>query len=71
MTMETLEFVILPDGRVQEKVTGIAGKSCTEVTAAIEEALGVVVSQSNTAEYFAATSEVTTAVANQNSYSDW
>ncbi|MGB7519243.1 MAG: DUF2997 domain-containing protein, partial [Spirulinaceae cyanobacterium] len=28
--METLEFIIYPDGRVQEKVTGIVGCSCSE-----------------------------------------
>lgn len=36
--METLEFIIYADGRVQEKVTGITGNSCAEVTAAIEGA---------------------------------
>lgn len=50
--METLEFIIYPDGRVQEKVTGIVGKSCAEVTAAIESQLGRVVSSEKTAEYF-------------------
>jgi Protein of unknown function (DUF2997) len=54
MSMETLEFVIYPDGRVQEKVTGIVGQSCTVVTAAIESALGDVVTQSQTAEFFTA-----------------
>jgi len=34
--METLEFIIYPDGRVKETVTGIVGSSCQEVTAAIE-----------------------------------
>lgn len=53
MNMETLEFIIYPDGRVQEKVTGIVGTSCEAVTAAIEEQLGVVLSQETTAEYFA------------------
>ncbi|NCO73825.1 MAG: DUF2997 domain-containing protein [Cyanobacteria bacterium] len=52
MTMETLEFIIYPDGRVQEKVTGIMGKSCEEVTAAIEAQLGKVISQSKTSDYF-------------------
>jgi Protein of unknown function (DUF2997) len=52
--METLEFVIYPDGRVLEKVTGIVGASCAEVTAAIEAELGTVVSVQTTAEYFAA-----------------
>jgi Protein of unknown function (DUF2997) len=51
--METLEFIIYPDGRVQEKVTGIIGSSCAEVTAAIEALLGQVVSYEQTSEYFA------------------
>jgi hypothetical protein len=51
--METLEFVIYPDGRVQEKVTGITGQSCAEVTAAIEAQLGQVVVQELTSDYFA------------------
>lgn len=53
MNMETLEFIIHPDGRVQEKVTGIIGASCTEVTAAIESELGIVLTQESTSEYFA------------------
>jgi Protein of unknown function (DUF2997) len=52
MAMETLEFVIYPDGRVQEKVTGVVGSSCTKVTAEIEAALGRVVVQDPTAEFF-------------------
>ena len=52
MSMETLEFIIYPDGRVHEKVTGVVGQSCTVVTAAIESELGDVVSQSQTTEYF-------------------
>lgn len=51
--METLEFIIYPDGRVEERVTGIVGNSCAEVTAAIEAQLGRVVSQEQTSEYFA------------------
>ncbi|NJK41596.1 MAG: DUF2997 domain-containing protein [Acaryochloridaceae cyanobacterium SU_2_1] len=51
--METLEFVIYPDGRVQEMVTGIVGSSCSEVTAAIEAQLGQVVSYQPTSEFFA------------------
>lgn len=69
--METLEFIIYPDGRVQEKVTGIVGASCAEVTAAIEAQLGEVVSQKPTSEYFAqpVTSNTTTHV--QSSFSEW
>lgn len=50
--METLEFIIYPDGRVQEKVTGIVGKSCQEVTEAIEAQLGKVINQQKTDEYY-------------------
>lgn len=50
--METLEFIIYPDGRVEEKVTGIIGSSCAEVTAAIEEKLGIVLNQAQTSDYF-------------------
>ena len=52
MSMETLEFIIYPDGRVQERVTGVVGQSCTVVTTAIESALGEVISQTPTAEYY-------------------
>jgi Protein of unknown function (DUF2997) len=66
--METLEFVIYPDGRVQEKVTGVVGRSCAEVTAKIEAQLGRVISQEKTAEFFAPTIDpmtvVTTTVGN-------
>ena len=51
--METLEFIIYPDGRVQETVTGIIGSSCAEVTKAIEEKLGYVTTVQPTADYFA------------------
>ncbi|NJN21061.1 MAG: DUF2997 domain-containing protein [Leptolyngbya sp. RL_3_1] len=50
--METLEFIIHADGRVQEVVTGIVGKSCEEVTAAIEAQLGDVLRRESTAEYY-------------------
>ena len=68
--METLEFIIYPDGRVQEKVTGIIGASCAEVTKAIETELGIVLTQETTSEYFAQThpSETTTT---QVGFSDW
>lgn len=68
--METLEFVIYPDGRVQEKVTGIIGRSCAEVTAAIEAQLGQVVSVEQTSEYFAQTLELSAKVT-QTACSEW
>lgn len=69
--METLEFVIYPDGRVQEKVTGIVGASCAEVTAAIEAQLGQVLSQEQTSEFFAATNHLSAGVVSQTTVSEW
>ncbi|MEB3357845.1 MAG: DUF2997 domain-containing protein [Synechococcales bacterium] len=68
--METLEFIIHPDGRVEERVTGIQGSSCAEVTKAIEAQLGCVLHCEKTSEYFAQTNQ-TAATATQASYSNW
>ncbi len=68
--METLEFVIYPDGRVQETVTGITGRSCTEVTKAIEEKLGRVLTQENTSEFFAQTVHQSVSET-QTTHSEW
>lgn len=70
-SMETLEFVIYPDGRVQEKVTGIVGASCAEVTAAIEAQLGQVLVQEKTSEHFAQVVELSQAATAQASWSEW
>ena len=69
--METLEFIIYPDGRVKETVTGIVGASCQEVTAAIEEQLGVVIDQKPTSDYYAREQVQSDKVVAQNHYSDW
>ncbi|MBW4510068.1 MAG: DUF2997 domain-containing protein [Scytonematopsis contorta HA4267-MV1] len=71
--METLEFIIYPDGRVQEKVTGIIGASCAEVTAAIEAQLGLVLKQETTSDYYNANNvqQQNTAANTQTTFSDW
>ncbi|MBW4669751.1 MAG: DUF2997 domain-containing protein [Cyanomargarita calcarea GSE-NOS-MK-12-04C] len=69
--METLEFTIFPDGRVQEKVTGIVGASCAEVTAAIEAQLGIVVSHEPTSELFATKVQQSGVVNTQTFSSNW
>ncbi|MGK7888162.1 MAG: DUF2997 domain-containing protein [Leptolyngbyaceae cyanobacterium] len=69
--METLEFIIHPDGRVEEKVTGITGKSCLEVTKAIEEQLGCVLHTEKSAEYFAQTVQTSSHEASYASRSEW
>lgn len=69
--MEELEFVIYPDGRVVEKVTGIVGASCAEVTAAIEAQLGRVLSQDKTSEFFAQKLQQSAQATTQATFSDW
>lgn len=69
--METLEFIIYPDGRVQETVTGIVGNSCAEVTAAIEAQLGVVLNHEPTSEFFATEVQQSSLANTQSTYSDW
>lgn len=71
MSMETLEFIIYPDGRVQEKVTGIVGSSCAEVTAAIEAQLGLVLTQEPTSEFFTSAVQQTAAATAKATYSEW
>lgn len=70
MSMETLEFIIYPDGRVKEKVTGVVGSSCQEVTAAIEAQLGRVVSHEKTSEYYSQEDQLAQS-ANQTAFSNW
>jgi Protein of unknown function (DUF2997) len=71
--LETLEFIIYPDGRVQETVTGIIGASCAEVTALIEAQLGQVTSSQNTSEYFSVRPPMlsTNEASAQASFSQW
>ena len=69
--METLEFIIYPDGRVMETVTGIIGSSCAEVTSAIEAQLGTVVDIEQTSEFFAAQVYQTNVTTTQNALSQW
>ncbi|MEO0825324.1 MAG: DUF2997 domain-containing protein [Cyanobacteria bacterium J06635_15] len=71
--METLEFVIYPDGRVKELVTGIVGVSCAEVTAAIEAELGQVMAQEKTSDYYAQSAQQANESATQTqiSFSQW
>jgi Protein of unknown function (DUF2997) len=71
--METLEFIIYPDGRVQETVTGIIGASCAEVTALIEAQLGDVTHSQPTSDYFSAPNIVrnTDTAAAEVSFSQW
>jgi hypothetical protein len=48
--METIEYKIYPDGRVEETVRGIKGGDCHKVTEKINESLGKVISSEPTEE---------------------
>lgn len=48
--MQEIKVVILPDGSLSYTVAGVKGKSCKDLTKAID-ALGVVTETKNTAEY--------------------
>lgn len=52
---QQIEFTIRPDGTVEEKVTGVGGPACEDVTRSIEQALGEVRDREHTAEYYGAT----------------
>lgn len=50
---QTLKYIIRPDGRVEELVTGVTGKECLKVTEAVHEALGgKVLDTQKTEEYY-------------------
>ena len=50
--METIEFRIYSDGRVEEKVVGVKGGNCNKITESINECLGKVVHSEATEELF-------------------
>lgn len=52
MPKEEIEFVIRPDGTVEERTDGLKGDRCEQVTARIEQSLGVVLSREATAERY-------------------
>ena len=70
---ERIEFKIYPDGRVEEKVTGIKGGDCHKVTEKINEMLGEVVESTPTEEAFEQEMEVEEVLYNRESASgaDW
>ena len=39
MPQKTIRFTIRPDGRVEERVEGVAGEACQQLTEEVEAAL--------------------------------
>ena len=52
MPQKTIRFTIRPDGRVEERVEGVAGEACKQLTEEVEAALGTVERQESTSETF-------------------
>ncbi len=52
MPKEEIEFVIRPDGTVEERTVGLKGDRCEQVTARIEHSLGVILSREATPERY-------------------
>lgn len=49
---QTIEYIVRPDGRVEEKVLNVDGQECVKITEEINEKLGEVVSTNLTEDYF-------------------
>ena len=52
MPQRTVRFTIRPDGRVEERVEGVVGDACQQLTEKLEAALGTVERKESTAEFF-------------------
>ena len=50
--MAEIEIIVSPDGIVTVEALGVVGASCTDLTRALEEALGTVESRECKVEYF-------------------
>ena len=52
MHQKTIRFTIRPNGRVEERVEGVTGEACQQLTEQVEAALGMVERQESTSEAF-------------------
>jgi len=49
---EQIEFIIRPDGTIEERVSGVAGPACEKLTGAVEGATGEIIAREHTAEFY-------------------
>tara|TARA_B110001452_G_scaffold153382_1_gene127618 strand:- start:259 stop:558 length:300 start_codon:yes stop_codon:yes gene_type:complete len=63
---QELEFIIYPDGRVEERVLGVKGADCQALTREINKALGEVYETEATSEMFEQKVEVNVEEENSN-----
>ena len=59
MPQRTVRFRIRPDGRVEERVEGVTGDACLQLTDRLESALGTVERRQPTSEAFTSTQPLT------------
>jgi hypothetical protein len=59
MPQRTVRFRIRPDGRVEEKVEGVTGDACLQLTDRLEAALGTVERRQPTSEAFTSSQALT------------
>lgn len=59
MPQRTVRFRIRPDGRVEERVEGVTGDACLQLTDRLESALGTVERRQPTSEAFTTSQPVT------------
>ena len=59
MPQRTVRFRIRPDGRVEERVEGVTGDACLQLTDRLESALGTVERRQPTSEAFTSNQPVT------------
>jgi hypothetical protein len=52
MAIETIEYTIYPDGRIEERVRGVKGDNCHKITDDIHQQLGEVIATQPTEEMY-------------------
>ena len=65
MAVKEFEIIIDKKGQIKFQVKGIKGSSCIDFSRAFEEALGQIVKQELTGEYYENDNSITTSVGNK------
>ena len=68
MGRQQIEFLIRPDGTVEERVLGVAGPDCEKMTEDIERALGEVIKRERTGDYYNPQTQGTTETASTHTH---
>jgi hypothetical protein len=69
--LQEIEFIIHPDGRVEERVLGVKGMACEQLTLEINKALGEVYESKPTNEMFEQKVELSVEAENTVSENAW